>query len=106
MTAYHLDLKAGSQAARLRISIDANPEIEDWQCFPAEFVGAGRGKMGWTLTALALFSMGGAVPGAQAYAVLDNIPDDGLDEVPLGTSGELRVMHTGAVGTWKLTNRK
>jgi len=105
MTAYHLDLTAGNLAARLRINITAKPGVEDWQCFPAEFVGAGRGKMGWTNTQLALFSMGGAVPGAQAYAVLD-IPEDGLDEVPLGTSGELRVMHTGTVGSWTITDRK
>ena len=105
MTAYHLDLKAGALAARLRINITAEPGVEDWQCFPAEFVGAGRDKMGWASTKLALFSMGGAAPGAQAYAVLD-IPEDGLDEVPLGTSGELRVMHTGAVGTWTITRRQ
>ncbi|MDD5359875.1 MAG: hypothetical protein PHI79_05205 [Sulfurovaceae bacterium] len=117
MAMYSFELTSGNRTGLLNMRIEADPNISHfndtvWRCTPDNFLGAAKGTIAWKGMEIGLFSddaleiPAGAhypqvKPGYQAYAILE-IPEEGLDEVIIGTTGVMRVVD----GTWKLTSRK
>ncbi|MFZ2396077.1 MAG: hypothetical protein WAW09_07305 [Smithella sp.] len=116
MARYSFELTSGDRTGLLSMRIEANPNSKpfnnlEWRCAPEHFLGVAKGTVAWKGMEIGLFSedamempAGTHYPqlkeGYQAYAILE-IPEEGLDEVQIGTIGVMRVVS----GIWKLTSR-
>lgn len=103
VSSFSFDLEAQGRTAKLHIKVGAEPGIEDWRCYPPEFLGAIKGTVAWRKNEIGLFSDSGTLQGAFAYGILV-IPEIGLDNVPIGTVGEARFENWGN-GKWILKNK-
>ena len=117
MAMYSFELTSGNRNGQLNMRIEADPNMIHfndtvWRCTPDHFLGAAKGTIAWKGMEIGLFSEnameipdGARYPqvkqGYLAYAILV-IPEEGLDEVQLGTTGIMRVVD----GFWKLTLRR
>jgi hypothetical protein len=117
MAMYSFELTSGNRTGLLNMRIEADPNMAHfndtvWRCAPDHFLGVAKGTIAWKGMEIGLFSenameipAGARYPqvkqGYQAYAILE-IPEEGLDDIQIGTTGIMRVID----GIWKLTSRR
>jgi len=75
-----------------------------WRGEPAHLIGTLTGVPYWTNKRLGLYSENGGPDKERPFAILD-APEDGFDDVPMGTTGEIR-FHDGKRGKWKKVEPK
>lgn len=102
MSVFHMDVTVGGRMGHLRLEIAYLQPKQSWQCDPPDIVGAHMGDVRWQGGKIGLFANGDGTA-ERPYAILD-VPENGLDEAPVGETGEIRIASSG-VGQWVLRDK-
>ncbi len=102
MSIFHMDVNVGGRTGHLRLEIAYLEPKQSWQCQPADIIGSHRGDVRWRASQIGLFANEDGTA-ERPYAILD-VPEDGLDEAPIGETGEIRIVSSG-VGQWVLKEK-